>query len=86
MKTRTKIGIGLSIAAISGIYASVSLSEEILKKLKQEKTRYKTKKIVKDKFAGNEALLTLVDNLSDRELETINQIAKKISETKITKR
>lgn len=37
---------------------------------------------MKDKFAGNEALLTLVDNLSDRELEMINQIAKKINASK----
>lgn len=82
MKISTKLGIGLSVAAVAGIYATLNYSEEILEKLEREKTRYKTKKIVKNKFSGNETLLNLADNLSDDQLETIIHIAKKFNQAK----
>ncbi len=78
MKTSTKIGLGLSIATVAGIYAAVSLSEKVIEKLEHETTRYKTKKVVNQKFNGNEKLLDIVDNLSDSELDSLGQIAKDV--------
>ena len=78
MKTSTKIGLGLSIATVAGVYAAVSLSEKIIEKLERDRTRCKTKKIVNEKFNGNEKLLDVVDNLSDSELDTIDKVVKEI--------
>ena len=65
MKTSTKIGIGFSIATIAGVYAAVTFSEKIIEKFEHEATRYKTKKIVNEKFGGNDKLLDVVEDLSD---------------------
>ncbi|MGM0240844.1 hypothetical protein [Enterococcus sp. AZ103] len=76
MKTCTKIGIGA--LTIAGAYATINCSEKILGKFEREVTRYKTKKVVKDKFNGNEKLLDIVDDLSDSELDSLNQIIKNV--------
>ncbi|MGM0241212.1 hypothetical protein [Enterococcus sp. AZ103] len=83
MKTSTKIGLG--VLTIAGTYATINCSEKILGKFEREVTRYKTKKVVKEKFNGNEKLLNIVDDLSDNELNSLNQIVKniKISREKI---
>lgn len=78
MKTSTKIGIGFSIATVAGIYATVTFSEKIIKKLEHEATRCKTKKVVNEKFGGNEKLLDVVENLSDNELDSIDKVVKDI--------
>lgn len=82
MKTSTKIGIGFSVATIAGVYAAVTFSEKIMEKIEHEATRYKTKKIVNDKFGGNEKLLDIVEDLSDKELDSISLVAKEIKESR----
>ena len=82
MKTSTKIGIGFSVATIAGVYAAVTFSEKIMEKIEHETTRYKTKKIVNDKFGGNEKLLNIVEDLSDKELDSISLVAKEIKENR----
>lgn len=82
MKTSTKIGVGFSIATVAGIYAAVTLSEKIIDKIEHEATRYKTKKVVNEKFGGNEKLLDVVNGLSDNELESINQVVKEIKNSR----
>ena len=66
MKTSTKIGIGFSIATIAGVYAAVTFSEKIIEKFEHEVTRCKTKKVV--------------DDLSDKELDSINQVVTEIKD------
>lgn len=80
MKTSTKIGIGFSIATIAGVYAAVTFSEKIIEKFEHEATRYKTKKIVNEKFGGNDKLLDVVDDLSDSELDAIGQVVTEIKD------
>ncbi|MFI3804209.1 hypothetical protein [Vagococcus fluvialis] len=80
MKTSTKIGIGFSIATIAGVYAAVTFSEKIIEKFEHEATRYKTKKIVNEKFGGNDKLLDVVEDLSDSELEVIGQVVTEIKD------
>lgn len=80
MKTSTKIGIGFSIATIAGVYAAVTFSEKIIEKFEHEATRYKTKKIVNEKFGGNEKLLSIVEDLSDSELDSIGQVVTEIKD------
>lgn len=77
MKARTKLGLGVTITAVSGIYAAVYFSEKIIDKLEHETTRHEAKKVVKKKFNGNEKLLDIIDNLSDDELEVIDNLIKK---------
>lgn len=76
MRTCTKTGLG--VLTIAGTYATINCSENILNKVEREVTRYKTKKVVKDKFNGNEKLLNIVDDLSDCELDSLNQIVKSV--------
>jgi len=66
--------IGLGVLTIAGTYATINWLEKILNKVERELTRYKTKKVVKEKFNGNEKLLNIVDDLSDNELNSLNQI------------
>ena len=82
MKTSTKIGIGFSVATIAGVYATVVFSEKIIEKLEHEATRYKTKKVVNEKFGGNEKLLNIVDDLSDNELDSIGQVVTEIKDSR----
>ncbi len=82
MKTSTKIGIGFSIATIAGVYATVTFSEKIIEKLERETTRFKTKKIVNEKFGGNDKLLSIVDDLSDKELDSIDQVVTEIKDSR----
>ncbi|MBO0475538.1 hypothetical protein DOK76_00565 [Vagococcus sp. DIV0080] len=80
MKTSTKIGLGLSIATVAGVYVAVSLSEKVIKKVEHGRTRCKAKQMVNEKFNGNEKLLDVVDNLSDSELDSIGQVVKEIKD------
>ncbi|MDT2832312.1 hypothetical protein P7H62_07225 [Vagococcus carniphilus] len=82
MKTSTKIGVGFSVAAVAGIFTAVTFSEKIIEKLEHETTRYKTKKMVNEKFGGNEKLLNMVEDLSDKELDSIGQVVKEIKGTR----
>lgn len=82
MRTSTKIGLGLSIATVAGVYVAVSLSEKIIKKVEHAATRYKAKTIVNDKFNGNEELLDVVEDLSDKQLDTVDKIFKEVKNGK----
>ena len=64
MKASTKIGIGLSIAAVASVSVAVIASEKIIKKVSHVSNRYKVKKFVDDKFDGNQKLLSIVDDLN----------------------
>ena len=83
MKNRNKIIFGFSIAAIAGVYATVTLSEEVITKLHNEKTRHKTKKIINNQFDRNDQLLTVMDSLTDKELNSIDTIATLIKNSKV---
>lgn len=48
MKASTKIGIGLSIAAVASVSVAVIASEKIIKKVSHVSNRYKVKKFVDD--------------------------------------
>ncbi|MFK4565889.1 hypothetical protein [Enterococcus sp. UD-01] len=80
MKTSTKISLGLSIAAVAGVTATVMASEKIVKKVYHMTNRHKVKKFVNDKFSGNEKLLTIVDDLSDDELDTVMNVLSKVKD------
>ncbi|MBV7392408.1 hypothetical protein KUA55_17250 [Enterococcus sp. ALS3] len=75
---RTGVKIGLGVLTIAGTHVTINWSEKILNKVEREVTRYKTKKVVKNKFNGNEKLLNIVDDLSDNELDSLSQIVKSV--------
>ena len=50
MKASTKIGIGLSIAAVASVSVAGIASEKIIKNVSHVSNRYKVKKFVDDKF------------------------------------
>lgn len=78
MKSSTKFVIGLGILTTSGVYATMHFSDPIKKKLGNEVTRYNTKKVINEKFGGNEKLLSIVNGLSDNELEAIGRVVTEI--------
>lgn len=78
MKSSTKVIIGLSILTTSGVYVKRHFSDQIKKKLEYEVTRYNTKKVINEKFGGNEKLLSIVNDLSDKELEAIGRVVKEV--------
>ncbi|MEI5995448.1 hypothetical protein [Candidatus Enterococcus mansonii] len=80
MKTSTKIGLGLSVAAIASVSVAVIASEKIVKKVYHVSNRFKAKKFVNDTFGGNEKLLGIVDDLSDDELDSMMNVLGKVKE------
>ena len=82
MNTSKKISIGLGIAAITGVSVAVLASEKISKKIYHVSNRCKAKKVVNDKFNGNEKLLNIVDDLSDDELDSILNVLKKVKNSR----
>ena len=70
MKASTKIGIGLSIAAVASVSVAVS----------HVSNRYKVKKFVDDKFDGNQKLLSIVDDLSDDELDSVLNVVDRVKD------
>ncbi|MBO0468983.1 hypothetical protein JZO66_00395 [Enterococcus sp. DIV0242_7C1] len=81
MKTSTKISIGLSIAAVASVSVAVIASEKIAKKVYHVTNRCKAKKFVNDKFGGNEKLLSIVDKLSDDELDSMMDVLGKVKDS-----
>ncbi|MBV7392285.1 hypothetical protein [Enterococcus alishanensis] len=80
MSTNTKIG--LSILTLTGTYAMANFSKKTLKRIEREVTRRKTKKIVKNTFNNNKKFLDISDDLSDSELDALNQFFKKVGTEK----
>ena len=80
MKASTKIGIGLSIAAVASVSVAVIASEKIIKKVSHVSNRYKVKKFVDDKFDGNQKLLSIVDDLSDDELDSVLNVVDRVKD------
>lgn len=80
MKTSTKITIGLSVAAVAGVVVAVTASEKIVKKISHLSNRCKAKKIVNDKFGGNDKVMEVVDHMSDDELDSILNLLDKVKE------
>ncbi|WHA08663.1 hypothetical protein P3T75_10125 [Enterococcus montenegrensis] len=78
MKNKTKVTIGLSIAAVAGITTAVIASDAVINKIRHKKDRCKVKRFVDDKFDGNEKLMSVVNNLSDDELDSLMNVMKKI--------
>lgn len=82
METTKKISIGLGIAAIASVSVAVLASEKIAKKIYHVSNRCKAKKLVNDKFNGNEKLLSIVDDLSDDELDSILNVLAKVKDSR----
>lgn len=82
MKTSTKVTIGLSIAAIASIASVAIASDKLADVVRHKKDRYKVKKFVDDKFNGNPKLMSVVDNLSDDDLDSLMGIMKKIKDSR----
>lgn len=82
MKTSTKVMIGLSIAAIAGISTAVVVSDKVVNKVRFACNRHKVKKFVDDKFNGNEKLLGVVDDLTDKDLDALLGVMKKVKDSR----
>lgn len=82
MKTSTKIGLGLGVMAVAGVAVTVVASEKIIKKVSHLSNRCKAKRFVNEKFAGNEKMLTIVDDLSDDELDSVMNILGKVKDSR----
>ena len=80
MKSSTKITVGLSIAAVAGIATTVLVSEKVIRKALEMSNRRKVKHFIKVKLKGNEKLLDLVDHLDDKEIETLVNAGKKMTQ------
>ena len=76
MKTSTKLSIGVGVIAVTGIVTAAVVSDKVLTKVRYASNRWKIKKFVSDKFDGNETLLGVVDNLSDKDINVMNVVKK----------
>jgi hypothetical protein len=82
MKTSTKLTIGVSVVAVAGVVTAAVVSDKVLTKVRYASNRWKVKKFVSDKFDGNETLLGVVDNLSDRDIDNVMTVVKKVKKGK----
>lgn len=82
MKTKTKVTIGLSIAAVASIAVAVIVSDKIAEKIQYTANRCKARKFVEHKFGGNEKVMDIVDSLSDEDLQSVVTVAKKLKKGK----
>ncbi|EOT41976.1 hypothetical protein [Enterococcus columbae] len=80
MKTSTKIAIGLSTTLVAGVVTSVIVADKIMTKVKKVSNRKKVKRFVDDKLNGNAVLSDMVDRLSDKDIESLVNIGRKIEE------
>lgn len=53
---------------------------KIIKKVSHVSNRYKVKKFVDDKFDGNQKLLSIVDDLSDDELDSVLNVVDRVKD------
>ena len=80
MKTSTKVAIGLSVAAVAGIVSAAIVSDSLADVIRNKKNRHQVKKFVDDKFNGNEKLMSVVDDLSDDDLDSLMNVMGKIKD------
>lgn len=78
MKTSTKVTIGLSIAAVAGIASVAIASDKLADLVRHKKDRRQVRRFVDDKFNGNEKLLSVVDNLSDDDIDSLMGVMRKL--------
>ena len=74
-----KIGIGLSIAAVASVSVAVIASEKLLRRYLMFPIVIKLK-FVDDKFDGNQKLLSIVDDLSDDELDSVLNVVDRVKD------
>ncbi|MGM0214905.1 hypothetical protein [Enterococcus sp. AZ109] len=82
MKRTTKIKIGVSVIAVAGVATAVIASGKILEKARHASNRHKVKKFVNDKFDGSDKIMSIVDKLSDEDLDNLMNILGKIKDGK----
>lgn len=83
MKTSTKTTIAIGVATIATVTATVIASEKIAEKMHHCINRKKARYFVQKKFNGNEKLMNVVDNLSDKDLDSVMKVAKKVKEGQV---
>lgn len=81
MKTSTKIALGVSTTLVAGVITSAIVADKIITKVKKVQNRKKVKKFVDDKLNGNAFVGDMVDRLSDKDIESLINIGKKIGES-----
>ena len=74
MKTSTKIALGVSTTLVAGVITSAIVADKIITKVKKVQNR------VDDKLNGNAFVGDMVDRLSDKDIESLINIGKKIGE------
>ncbi|MBO1305334.1 hypothetical protein JZO70_04125 [Enterococcus sp. 669A] len=82
MKRATKIKIGVSVIAVASVATAVIASGKVLEKARHVSNRHKVKKFVNDKFDGSDKIMTIVDKLSDEDLDNLMSILGKIKDGK----
>ncbi len=70
------------MVAVTGIVTAAVVSDKVLTKVRYASNRWKIKKFVSDKFDGNETLLGVVDNLSDKDINNVMNVVKKVKKGK----
>ena len=78
MKTSTKIAIGLSTTLVAGVVTSVIVADKVMTKVKKVSNRKKVKRFVDERLNGNAVLTDMVDRLSDKDIESLVNIGRKI--------
>lgn len=78
MKTSTKVSIGVGLVAVAGVATAAVVSDKLVTKIRYVSNRFKVKKFVADKFDGNESLLSVVDELSDQDIDNVMKVLKKV--------
>lgn len=74
MNKAKKVTLGLSLV---GLTTGLVVSKKMINKIHSVSDRHKIKKVVKNKFDGNEKLLEVVDHLSEDEASTVARIINK---------
>ncbi|MBS0945924.1 hypothetical protein [Lactiplantibacillus plantarum] len=82
MKVNNKLVIGLGLSCLLFGYGILRFLNKNKRDLELKATRYTAKKIINDKLGGNEKLLTLVDELSEKDLEFISEVIREIKSSR----
>lgn len=82
MKKSTKVKIGVGVVVAASTATAVIVSGKLMEKARHMSNRCKVKRFVHAKFDGSETLLSIVDKLSDEDLDNIMSILDKIKSGK----